>query len=59
MEITGILQIVMNLLFILWFILIEIEIKQIHNTLFDLVLCTYVIGKDKLKEEKNETAKKK
>lgn len=35
------------------------EIRRIEDTIFELTMFSYIIGKDKLKEEKNETSKKK
>lgn len=59
MEIIIALQLVINVLFIIWLSLMDREIRRIEDTIFELTLFSYVIGKDKLREVKNETTKKK
>lgn len=59
MEIVIGLQLVINVLFIIWLSLMDREIRRIEDTIFELTLFSYIIGKDKLKEVKNETPKKK
>ena len=59
METVIALQLVVNILLVIWLSLIDREIRRIEETIFDLTLFSYIIGKDKLKEVKNETSKKK
>lgn len=59
MELFLALQLIVNVLLVVWLSLIDREIRKIHEIIFELTLFSYIIGKDKLKEEKNETAKKK
>jgi len=59
MELVIGLQLVINVLFIIWLSLMDREIRRIEDTIFELTLFSYVIGKDKLREVKNETSKKK
>lgn len=59
MKIVIGLQLVINVLFIIRLSLMDREIRRIEDTIFELTLFSYIIGKDKLKEVKNETTKKK
>lgn len=59
METVIALQLVVNILLVIWLSLMDREIRRIEETIFDLTLFSYIIGKDKLKEVKNETSKKK
>lgn len=57
MEAVIALQLVVNILFMVWLTLLDREIRRIQETIFELTLFSYVIGKDKLKEVKHETKK--
>lgn len=59
MKLVIALQLIINALFIIRLMLMDREIRRIEDTIFELIMFSYIIGKDKLKEEKNETSKKK